>query len=198
MILHWKSMKSMIFWCSGLWWPFLAFIGLFGLCGLGWFFKAKTGLCWWKLSTIDLFPKIRCQNQSPNEIGHFESVWRMSKGAQIQTSFDTSKTKMTMYCIGFSVRQSIINRINVSGIVILFIYLVANPVHLHNNNIQYTPEKCFHELCISLASPTRTNYKDWFSYSRLFQPFAKKRIQTQTQFGWNAQVSVINYIKAGI
>ena len=34
------------FWRSGLWWPFLAFIGLFGLCGLGWFFKAKTGLCW--------------------------------------------------------------------------------------------------------------------------------------------------------
>ena len=63
------------FWRSGLWWPFLAFIGLFGLCGLGWFFKAKTGLCWWKLSTIDLFPTIRCQNQSPNEIGHFESVW---------------------------------------------------------------------------------------------------------------------------
>ena len=65
----------MIFWSFGLWWPFLAFMGLFGLCGLGWFFKAETGLCWWKLSTIDLFSTIRCQNQSPNEIGHFESVW---------------------------------------------------------------------------------------------------------------------------
>ena len=62
-------------WSFGLCWPLLAFIGLFGLCGLGWFFKAKTGLCWWKLSTIDLFPTIRCQNQSPNEMGHFESVW---------------------------------------------------------------------------------------------------------------------------
>ena len=59
----------------GLLWPFMAFIGLFGLCGLGWFFKAKNGLCWWKLNTTDLFPTIRCQNQSPNEIGHFESVW---------------------------------------------------------------------------------------------------------------------------
>ena len=74
MILHWLLMKSIIFESFGLWWPFLAFIGLFGLCGLGWFFKAETGLCWWKLSTIDLFSTIRCQNQSPNEIRHFESV----------------------------------------------------------------------------------------------------------------------------
>jgi hypothetical protein len=29
----------------GLCWSLLAFIGLFGLCGLGHFFKAKTGLC---------------------------------------------------------------------------------------------------------------------------------------------------------
>ena len=77
MILHWLLMKSMIFGSFGLWWPFLAFIGLFGLCGLGWFFKAKTGLCWWKLSTIDLFPTIRYQNQSPNEIKDFETVWKM-------------------------------------------------------------------------------------------------------------------------
>ena len=76
MILHWLLMKSMIFGSFGLWWPFLAFIGLFGLCDLGWFFKAKTGLCWWKLSIIDLLPTIRCQKQSPNEIGHFESVCR--------------------------------------------------------------------------------------------------------------------------
>ena len=79
MILHWLLMKSIIFESFGLWWPFLAFIGLFGLCGLGWFFKAETGLCWWKLSTIDLFSTIRCQNQSPNEIRHFESVWLFHK-----------------------------------------------------------------------------------------------------------------------
>ena len=33
-------------WSFGLCWPLLAFIGLFGLYGLGWFFKAKNGLCW--------------------------------------------------------------------------------------------------------------------------------------------------------
>ena len=30
---------------DGLFWPFLAFIGLFGLCVIGQTFKAKTGLC---------------------------------------------------------------------------------------------------------------------------------------------------------
>ena len=34
------------FWSFGLCWPLLAFIGLFGLCGLGWIFKEKTGLFW--------------------------------------------------------------------------------------------------------------------------------------------------------
>ena len=38
MILHWISIKSMIFWSSGLWWSFLAFIGHFGL---GWIFFTK-------------------------------------------------------------------------------------------------------------------------------------------------------------
>ena len=75
MILHWIVIIHKESWSFGVCWPLLAFIGLFGLCGLGWFFKAKTGLCWYKLSIIDLFPTIRCQNQSPNEIGHFESLW---------------------------------------------------------------------------------------------------------------------------
>mgnify|MGYP007048739356 CR=1 FL=1 len=61
-------------WSLGLCWPLLAFIGLFGLYGLGWFFKAKNGLCWYKLSTIDLFPTIRCQNQLPNEFQPSESL----------------------------------------------------------------------------------------------------------------------------
>ena len=32
MILHLISIKSTIFWCSGVWWPFLAIIGLSSLC----------------------------------------------------------------------------------------------------------------------------------------------------------------------
>ena len=76
MILHWIVIITKKIWSFGHCWPLLAFIGLFSLCVLGWFFKAKTGLCWWKLSTINLFPTINCQNQSPNEIGHFESVWK--------------------------------------------------------------------------------------------------------------------------
>ena len=38
------------------------------------FFKQK--LAWWKLSPIDLFPTIRCQNQFTNEIQQSESLWR--------------------------------------------------------------------------------------------------------------------------
>ena len=63
-------------------WPLMTFFGLHWPLWPLWpwmIFKAKTGLCWWKLSTIDLFSTIRCQNQSPNEIGHFESVWHSSK-----------------------------------------------------------------------------------------------------------------------
>ena len=60
---------------GGLWWPFLAFIGLFGLFGLGWIFQAKTSLWWWKLSKIELFSIIKCQNQIPNQNRRFIALW---------------------------------------------------------------------------------------------------------------------------
>ena len=55
----------------GLCWPSLAFLAFLALDD---FFKQKLAFVDKKLSTIDLFPTIRCQNQLPNEIGHFETL----------------------------------------------------------------------------------------------------------------------------
>ena len=74
MILHGILMKSMIFEglaFDGLFWPSLAFVAFVALDE---FLKQKLAFADKKISTIDLFPTIRCQNQSPNEIWHFESV----------------------------------------------------------------------------------------------------------------------------
>ena len=81
-------------WSLGLCWSLLAFIGLFGLYGLGWFFKAKNGLWWYKLSTIDLFPTIKCQNQLPNEIGHFETLCLESNGNLLGVSWVSTGSLM--------------------------------------------------------------------------------------------------------
>ena len=82
--LTWNIDEINDFLKGSLWWPFLAFIVL---CGLGWIFKAKSGLCRWKLSTIDLFPTFRCQKQSPNEIGHFESLCERKHYSEFQVKF---------------------------------------------------------------------------------------------------------------
>jgi hypothetical protein len=56
---------------AGLCWPSLAFLAFVALDE---FFKQKLAFADKKLSTIDLFPTIRCQNQFPNKIGPFESL----------------------------------------------------------------------------------------------------------------------------
>ena len=55
-----------------LFWPSLAFLAFVALDK---FFKEKMAFSDKKLSKIDLFSTIRCQNQFPNEFQQSESLW---------------------------------------------------------------------------------------------------------------------------
>ena len=63
-------------------WPLMTFFGLHWPFWPLWpwmiFFSSKNWPLLIKLSTIDLFPTIRCQNQFPNEIQQSEPLWKHS------------------------------------------------------------------------------------------------------------------------
>jgi hypothetical protein len=63
-----KTKKFEVLGYAGLCWPSLAFVALDDL------FKQKLAFVGKKISTIDLFPTIRCQNQLPNKIQQSEKL----------------------------------------------------------------------------------------------------------------------------
>ena len=78
---------------AGLCWPSLAVLAFMALDD---FFKQKMAFA----DKIDMFPKIRCQNQLPNEFHQPESL---CKGALL--GFEREGTKYTLMlqnCVGYN------------------------------------------------------------------------------------------------